>query len=100
MVYRGQKQQNCYNYILKRLYVENAASEYPYLSQVKAAIDEAGAIGSDGSINQQKLMTILSQYIGQSWFALFEINDTPVNTTPVMVAPATATGTTGTGTAQ
>jgi hypothetical protein len=102
MIYRGQKQQNCYNYILKLLYVENGSTEYPYLARVKQAIDENGAIGTNGQIDQQKLMNIFSQYIGQSWFALFEISDIPVDITPPLpeTIPVTATGTTNTGTVQ
>jgi hypothetical protein len=71
--------------------MENAVSEYPYLSQLKSVIDESQSIGKDGQIDQQKLMNILSQYLGQSWFALFEINDAPVNSTetPIITAPTT-----------
>lgn len=101
MIYRGQKQQNCYNYILKRFYMENvSASDYPYLAPLKNAIDESQAITASGQVNQEKLMNLFSQYLGQSWFALFEINDTPVDTTPATTSapidPA-AIGTTSSG---
>ncbi len=101
MIYRGQKQQNCYNYILKRFYMENVStSDYPYLAPLKNAIDESQAITASGQVNQEKLMNLFSQYLGQSWFALFEINDTPVDTTPATTSapidPA-ATGTTSSG---
>lgn len=99
MVYRGQKQQNCYNYILKRLYMDKVdASEYPYLAPLKNAIDESQAITTSGQVNQEKLMSLFSQYLGQSWFALFEINDNPVDiTTPNPINPTTGSGSTGTG---
>lgn len=97
MVYRGQKQQNCYNYILKRLYIENATSEYPYLAQLKSIVDESGAIGANGQIDQQKLSNIFNQYIGQSWFALFEINDTPVDTSISSPSTKALSGSTSSG---
>jgi hypothetical protein len=77
MIYRGKKQGNCYNYILRKLYNENGAEEYPYLATIKKAVDESGAMGTDQE-SQQKLSNIFNAYIGQSWFALFEINDTAI----------------------
>lgn len=91
MIYRGKKQGNCYNYILRKLYSENGAEEYPYLASIKKAVDESGAMGTDEA-SQKKLNAIFNAYIGQSWFALFEINDTDIhqnpNTLAVTVSPS------------
>jgi hypothetical protein len=80
---RRQKQGQCYNYILNALYKENGAARYPYLAEIQAAVDKNSAAG-----NSELLSRILSNYVGQSYFALYEITDIPVE-----VVPTAPTGT-------
>lgn len=61
----------CHEYILSVIR-EDRSAEYPVIDAIK---DEV--ISTNSSKNPQKLQAILLKYAGQSWFALFEITDTP-----------------------
>lgn len=90
VIHRSQKQNNCANYILKKLYQDKVwLEEYPYLAPIKQAIDNSNALS-----DQSKLGQILGRYAGQSWFALFEITDMPAEISMPVVSN---TGTTNTG---
>jgi len=65
---RWQKQMNCYNYILKKFSNTPDNNLYSYLLPIREAI-----ISSWADKDQSKLWQIFSQYVWQSWFALFEI---------------------------
>lgn len=65
---RGQKQMNCYNYILKKFATTPDTTLYSYLMPIREAIATSWA-----DKDQSKLWQIFSQYAWQSWFALFEI---------------------------
>ncbi len=69
---RGQKMAQCQQYIVKMMN-ENTSSDYPIIEAIKKEIEEKKA-------NQdiKQIQEILMKYTGQSWFALFEIIDTPV----------------------
>ncbi len=62
----------CQQYIVKMMN-ENTSSDYPIIEAIKKEIEEKKA-------NQdiKQIQEILMKYTGQSWFALFEIIDTPV----------------------
>lgn len=76
-LYRNQKLGNCHKYIVTLLN-ENRSSEHPILEAIKTDIIENNA-----TQDTQKLQAILAKYAGQSWFALFEIIDTPQSLPPV-----------------
>jgi hypothetical protein len=73
-VNRNQKLGQCHMYIIK-LINENRAGEYPKIKQIADQI-----IATNAAQNVDKLQEILSRYVWQSWFALFEILDVPVET--------------------
>jgi hypothetical protein len=87
---RGQKQKQCYNYIINSIYKWDGATRYSYLTEIKDAIDK-----NDAGNNPELLARILSTYVGQSYFALYEITELPMTAT---VLTPTATGATQTGT--
>ncbi len=66
---RNQKLAQCQNYILKRIN-EGADTEYPILANIKKEI-----LDQWNDLEKQK--SVLARYLGQSWFALFEITDLP-----------------------
>ena len=70
-IYRNQKLGNCHTYII---WIINSkrASEYPVIEAIQREI-----MTENASQDTKKLQSILSKYAGQSWFALFEIIDTP-----------------------
>ena len=70
-VYRNEKMWKCHEYILS-IIREDRSAEYPVIDAIK---DEV--ISTNSSKNPQQLQAILLKYAGQSWFALFEIIDTP-----------------------
>lgn len=88
VVSRGQKQQRCYNAMIRSIYQDNGAERYSYLAPIKSAID-----GEDALKNPKVLTQIMSSVAGQSYFALFEINDTPVQTGST-IPPTSQSGTT------
>jgi hypothetical protein len=67
---RWQKQKQCLNYILTSIYKENGAERYPYLRAIKESID-----ANDWLNNPELLNRILGGYVGQSFFALYEITE-------------------------
>lgn len=71
VISRGKKLANCHQHIID---VINSGEKNlpPMIETIKSAIIEQGAAN-----DSTKLVKIMSQYVGQSWFALFEINDTP-----------------------
>jgi hypothetical protein len=73
---RNQKLSNCHRYIIN-LINENKSPQYPVLETIKKEILESNA-----SQDSTKLQNILIKHAGQSWFALFEIIDTPLIATP------------------
>lgn len=79
---RNQKLSNCHRYIVEKLI---NTGEYPKVDAIKNEILESNA-----AQDNTKLQNILLKHAGQSWFALFEIIDTPMNTSP---EPVTATAT-------
>lgn len=81
---RGQKLAQCQLYIIKMIN-EWRAEEYPLVTQIANDL-----YTQEATENMQKIQQIMAKYIGQSWFALFEILDTPIVETPKQV-PATAT---------
>ncbi len=66
-IYRGVKQSNCANYIIKMLNAWSASGGTipPYLTWLNTGLTAAK--------NETEQQNVLSQYIGQSYFALFEI---------------------------
>lgn len=70
---RWQKQKNCYNAMLKSISQDNWASKYTYLAGIKDAIEKNNA-----NNNPELLSRIMMSYAGQSFFALYEITDTPI----------------------
>ena len=74
---RGKKLANCHQHIID---VINSGEKNlpPMIEAIKSAIIEQGAAN-----DSTKLIKILNQYVGQSWFALFEINDIPAPQTKV-----------------
>lgn len=68
---RNQKLSNCHRYIVE-LINKNQITEYPKIEVIKNEIIESKA-----SQDNTKLQNILLKHAGQSWFALFEIIDTP-----------------------
>jgi hypothetical protein len=66
-VVRGIKQNNCANYVISMINNSSASGSTlpPYLTQLQAGLTTAKT--------QAERQNILSQYIGQSYFALFEI---------------------------
>lgn len=80
VISRGQKMAQCQLYIIK-LINEGRSNEYPLLEQIANELYSAGA-----TEDMQKIREIMGKYVGQSWFALFEILDTPIE-------PAVSTGT-------
>jgi hypothetical protein len=71
---RGQKLAQCQLYIIK-LINEGRGEEYPLVTQIANELYSQNASG-----DIPKLQQIMWKYIGQSWFALFEILDTPIET--------------------
>ncbi|MFZ2255251.1 MAG: hypothetical protein WAW59_05630 [Patescibacteria group bacterium] len=85
---RGQKQRQCYNALLQSIYQEGGAEKYDYLKTMKEVIDKNNAVN-----NQELLSRIMQTYAGQSFFALYEITDTPVesNTPTIQTTQSGAT---------
>jgi hypothetical protein len=73
---RGQKLAQCQLYIIK-LINEWRAEEYPLITQIANEL-----YAQEATENMQKIQQIMAKYVGQSWFALFEILDAPVLDTP------------------
>ncbi len=70
-IYRNQKLANCHTYIIW-IINNKSASEYPIIEAIQSEV-----IAENAAQDTRKLQAILSKYVGQSWFALFEIVDTP-----------------------
>lgn len=66
---RNQKTTQCQAYILKRIN-EGADLDYPSLASIKKEIIDQWS-------DAEKQKAVLARYVGQSWFALFEITDLP-----------------------
>lgn len=79
---RGQKQRQCYNAMLASISNEGGAEKYDYLASIKDAIEKNNATN-----NPELLSRIMMTYAGQSFFALYEITDTPVEPTTPMIIP-------------
>ena len=92
MVYRNQKLANCHSYIIGIMNTKRA-SEYPLIEAIQSEI-----IQTKAAQDTQKLQEILSKYVWQSWFALFEIIDTPASPWVVIETPISSSGGTQTGT--
>jgi hypothetical protein len=73
---RNQKVAQCHMYIVKMIN-ENRANEYPFIAQIASEILETKA-----AQDTKKLQQILARYAWQSWFAFFEIIDTPIEPLP------------------
>jgi hypothetical protein len=63
---------------------EKRASEYPTIAALENEI-----IASNLAQSPEKIQPLLGKYAGQSWFALFEITDTP--TSPIITPLITST---------
>lgn len=59
--------------MLKSISQDNWASKYTYLAGIKDAIEKNNA-----NNNPELLSRIMMSYAGQSFFALYEITDTPI----------------------
>jgi hypothetical protein len=73
MIYRGEKQRNCFNYMIS-YFRTNPTGGYTYLEPIRTALSKIDATATPEQ-QQQQMGAIFSQYVGQSWFALFEIQD-------------------------
>lgn len=73
---RGQKLAQCQLYIIK-LINEGRSKEYPLLDQIATELYSQNA-----TEDMKKIQQIMSKYIWQSWYALFEILDSPVDIQP------------------
>jgi hypothetical protein len=81
-IYRGQKLMSCQKYIIT-IINEKRSEEYPKIQALQNEIIQGGA-----TQDPKKLQSILNKYAWQSWFALFEIIDTPI--LPSLPVPLTA----------
>jgi hypothetical protein len=72
VISRGQKLTQCQLYIIK-LINEGKASDYPLVETIANEL-----YSQEATEDMRKIQQIMSKYIWQSWFALFEILDTPV----------------------
>ena len=86
-VNRGQKLVQCQSYIIKMIN-ENTYADYPTIETIKQEI-----ITWKANQDTTKLQQILNKYIWQSWFALFEIIDTPNTPVPTIWTGGVTTGT-------
>jgi hypothetical protein len=68
---RNQKLSNCHRYMISVIN-EKRAAEYPTIEALQNEI-----ITSKIAQNPEQLRAVMAKYAGQSWFALFEIIDTP-----------------------
>lgn len=75
LIYRGQKLANCQKYIVN-LINQNETKDYDVIENIKNEV-----VSGNATQNPEKLQSILTKYTGQSWFALFEIVDTPMEVT-------------------
>lgn len=79
---RGQKQRQCYAAMLKSITDEDGANRYDYLAGIQNTIEK-----NDAMNNPELLTRIMRSYAGQSFFALYEITDTPVESNTTTVTP-------------
>lgn len=92
-IYRNQKLGNCHSYIISVINAKRA-SEYPLIEVIQREV-----IQENAAQDTQRLQAILSKYVGQSWFALYEIIDSPISVVPTTqpLAAITTSGSTQTG---
>ncbi|GAB0174434.1 MAG: hypothetical protein HHAS10_03130 [Candidatus Altimarinota bacterium] len=86
VVTRGQKLAQCQLYIIK-LINEGRSKEYPLIDQIATEL-----YAQNATEDMKKIQQIMSKYIGQSWFALFEILDSPIDIVPQVGSGNTNTG--------
>lgn len=68
VIYRGQKQINCYNYMIGLMQANKVTqTDYPYLFPIMQAI------GTKEKPSQDEIVQIFQQYVTHGWFAFFRM---------------------------